>query len=232
MTLQIVYDRLMNANSLLVLCLSLWSTPASGEALNIDLGGGFSTPPASTYGAAAYQPGFWNPVNLVKNDLVDINGNSTPVRYASEANGGFLLDIQGATPDDKLLMDSALSVQSTRSAATFSNLQPGLYDLYIYCWAGNLLGPKDVTIRAFTGAGQVVGGVRYGEQWPGQQVLGETYDKLRVEVTPGDGQYIDIAIQAFGDFNVINGVQLVPIPAPATLTLAPAALLACRRRRR
>ncbi|MBL8964828.1 MAG: hypothetical protein JNK70_12240 [Phycisphaerae bacterium] len=226
------YNHEMLNHSSFVIMIAICSASGLAQTFNVDSGGGMSTPPTTDYGAAADQPGVWNSVVFEQNNLLNTAGQATTVRYATSSNSVILLGIDGAAPNDKLLMDSAMPVDPSDAAAVFSNLQPGLYDLYIYCWAGNLLGPKDVTIRAFTGAGQVVGGVRYGEQWPGQQVLGETYDKLRVEVTPGDGQYIDIAIQAPGDFNVINGVQLVPVPAPGALALAPAALLAGRRRRR
>jgi hypothetical protein len=207
------------------------SLHVKAQGFNVDAGGNFSTPPPDSYGCEAHQAGFWNPASA-ETILRDLAGVSTQVLFGSSYNGGFDLEIEGATLEDKLLMDSVLAVQVTSNAATFLNLQPGLYDLYIYCWAGNLLGPKDVTIRVFTGAGQVVGGVQYGEQWPGQQVLGETYDKLRVEVTPADGQYIDVFIQAPGDFNVINGIQLVPVPAPAGLLIPAAGALVTLRRRR
>lgn len=215
----------------LILLIAASSTVCSAQAFNVDAGGFFSTSPPDTYGAAAAQAGLWN-TRSSGGLLSDLSGAATSVTFSVSNNGGFLLDIPGATPDDKLLMDSALAVQPLSDAANFSNLKPGLYDLYIYCWAGNLLGSKDVTIRAFTGAGEVVGGVQYSEQWPGQHVLGETYEKLRVEVTPGDDQYIVVFIQAPGDFNVINGIQLVPVPTPASMTLPVIGALVGTRRRR
>lgn len=113
-------------------------------------------------------------------------------------------------------------------------LSPGIYDSYVYCWAGNVLGPEDVTIKAFTGAGQVIGGVSYKATWPGRQLLGETYDRFRVEVVRGNGNWISFQLEFFGDFNVINGIQLVlvlvPAPASSTIAVTVAALLVRRRR--
>jgi hypothetical protein len=215
---------------LLTLVIAATSTLCSAQAFNIDHAGSPSTLPASDYGAAADQTGFWNAAGNALTNLVDVHGQPTGVQLAS-GGGGIDLAIDGATENDKLLMDSAMAVSTSSNATTFFNLRPGLYDVYVYCWAGNLLGPKDVTIRAFTGAGQVVGGVKYDEVWPGGHIRGITYDRLRVEVTPGDNEYLDIFIQAPGDFNVINGIQLVPVPAPGTVALLPAAPLACRRRR-
>lgn len=63
-------------------------------------------------------------------------------------------------------------------------------------------------------------------------MLGETYDLLRVEVVPGGNQYLSIFIQAPGDFNVINGIQLVPVPAPGWAMITPLAALVVHRRRR
>lgn len=201
------------------------------QAFNIDAGGNFAEPPASGYGAAAQQLGYWNGITTF-GPVRDLFGSLTSVLFGTAEDGVFLTNIAGASADDQRLMGSMVGVQPADPAAVFINLEPGLYNVYVYCWAGNLLGPKDVTIRAFTDAGQVVGGVSYGDAWPGGHVLGETYDLLRVEVVPGGNQYLSIFIQAPGDFNVINGIQLVLVPAPGWAMITPLAALVVHRRRR
>jgi hypothetical protein len=215
----------------LTLFIAASSTWCCAQAFNVDAGGNSSTLPPAEYGASASQSGFWNSIGS-SSYLSGLDGSSTGVLCGSGYGGALNLEIEGDLGDDKLLMDSALAGSPLANAATFLFLQPCLYDVYVYCWAGNLLGPKDVTIRAFTGAGQVVGGVSYVAAWPGGQILGETYDRLRVEVTAGNNEYLDIFIQAPGDFNVINGIQLVPVPAPASMALPVIGAMVVPRRRR
>jgi hypothetical protein len=84
--------------------------------------------------------------------LKDLGGSPAGVLYASGFGGARDLNIEGALGDDKIMMDCALSGSPATNAVTFLFLEPGLYDVYVYCWAGSLLGRTDYSILAFTGA--------------------------------------------------------------------------------
>ncbi len=90
---------------------------------------------------------------------------------------------------------------------------------------------SDRTFFLDNGATSMQSSVTYGSSWPGGHVQGETYTRMRIEVLPEFEGFS--AIFGFsGDFNVVNGVQIVPVPAPASALPALAATLMLARRRR
>jgi hypothetical protein len=196
------------------------------QAFNLDFGGTPLTTPATSYGAASDQTGFWE----YGSQLRDISGVLT---NATMSLGGstFSIDAPGASGGDEALMESCFAFGASSAFISLFNVTPGTYDCYIYSWAGALLGPKTVDFRIDNGEANAYGSVNYGSTWPGGHVEGETYTRIRVEVLP---QYRVIAVNFgfSGDFNVVNGMQIVPVPAPASALPLLALPLALARRRR
>lgn len=194
---------------------------AHGQAFNIDCGGVFGVPPSDAYGAGAGQSGYWNPTTNIANGMRDIHGTATDASFAS-GGGVTLFDIAGATGDDERLMESLIQVQATDPTGIFG-LRAGLYDVYVYSWLPRDEGTRTVHIAAFNGDGttNVVAEITYGGPWPGQQVEGETFARLTIDVIDGRN-FIGLGISGgFGKelTNALNGIQIVPIPAPGSAAL-------------
>lgn len=216
------------------LCLALpilvMIAPALGQAFNIDCAGDLSTPPASSYGAGAGQPGYWNPAAVIAG-LRDLSGNPTPTQLGGVAGEG-IHDIPGATGDDEKLMESAFEM-FPNDRIVVSNLAPGRYDVFAYSWGGEIFGSRTVGFTLWNGVNTFGGSVSFGPQWPGNQIEGVTFARIPIEVLPGINAF-DIHIGGGGSktFNVLNAIQIVPVPAPGALLVAcSAGLLAIRRRR-
>jgi hypothetical protein len=96
-----------------------------------------------------------------------------------------------------------------------------------------LLGPQHVGFSVNNGQQTVTGGVTFGTVWPGGQVLGETYDRVRINILPDvAGFLMFMGPDSSKSFTVLNGLQLVPIPAPGSAALCVAfGAFALRRRR-
>ncbi len=78
--------------------------------------------------------------------------------------------------------------------------------------------------------------IDYGAVWPGQQVLGETYTTYDFAITAPNQTFMLVYFgQGVGEetkTSVINGLQIVQIPAPsATWSVLLGTLAAFRRRR-
>ena len=114
------------------------------------------------------------------------------------------------------------------------NLSEGKYRVYVYMWQGAITqsaGKARVNIAAGgTKPVDVVLTTNYSKDWPGQQVLGNTYTYADIELA-GTSTLFFLAA-APSDFCILQGFQLVPIPGPSSLAiLAPLGLAAIRRRR-
>ncbi len=205
---------------------------ASGQAFNVDFGANAASVPASSYGAGASQAGFWN-VGTDDFLLHDIHGNPTSAHFGFTGSGSTVISIPGASGGDKALMESSFIVSVANfNVLGFEGLAAREYDLYLYCWAGSALGRQTVNFLVDTGSGRFSQtSVSYGATWPGQQVDGETYAKIRVEVLEGQN-FIAVVTRHDGDFAYISGAQLVPVPAPgaALPLIGLGALLTARRR--
>lgn len=110
-------------------------------------------------------------------------------------------------------------------------LEPGWYDFYIYAWAGMSPGYTESIVTL-----GVLGDVHthFTSVWPGKHVEGETYGKLTIEVTEPNSN-IGMGLVPLGGeldpVSVINGLQIVQIPAPSALGISGIMLAAGRRRR-
>lgn len=208
------------------------ATSALGQAFNIDCGGNIGTPPISSYGAGAAQAGFWNSVGISA-ELRDLNDNVTPARLGLTGGGSELFEIIGASNGDEDLMESVFSITSGSNLLSLTNLAAGPYDRYAYSWGGQIFGDRTVGFGVHNGVDTFGGSLTFGPVWPGQQVEGETYARIPVEVLEGRN-FLTLSIGGGGSktFNVLAGIQLVPIPAPGSVVvMMGAGVLAMRRRR-
>ena len=210
---------------------------AWASSLNIDfaVGGTFSAPPASTYGAAAGQPGVWN----------NIIGPTPPVPLANLAGGAsgatvqvnaFANNFQNPFSvvggDAELLSDYFYTVDGVPFSVNFTGLQNGPYAVFLYApnasnvpiGAGSINGVP----WAFTPGGLL--------QVPGL-VPGLHYTVVdNVFVTNGT-----MSILSNGGSQIVNyglsGVQLqlvptvTPMPEPTTMLLVGTGLAFAIRRR-
>lgn len=110
------------------------------------------------------------------------------------------------------------------------HLLPGAYDIYVYSWRGsNDQGTPGIVVSAPGGPYGL--SIASGQPWPGQQVLGVTYGVVRIDL--GANGTFGISGFAGGEGTApINGIQIVPVPAPGAAILGPLAGLAFTRRRR
>lgn len=214
------------------LCMGFWvvggvlaiNPAANGQAFNIDVAGNQATPPDSTYGAGASQPGFWNPAGL-STVLSDLSGNPTTAHFFGV--GGTIHTIPGATGNDKRLMETVFEMAPSDSL-TITSLTAGRYNLYAYRWAPT---PATAGFSVYNGATTVGGYVTSSPTWPGSQVEGVTFVRIPVEVIDGRN-YLRLSVGSGGDSDILAGIQLVPVPAPgAAVVLAGAGVIAIRRRR-
>lgn len=206
------------------------ATSVLGQAFNIDCGGHLGQPPSSTYGAGANQPGYWNAAGIPA-ELRDLQGNQTPARLDGNASAA-IHDIPHSSGDDERLMETFF-VTAASNSLLISNLVAGPYDLYAYSWGGQIFGDRTVGFGVHNGVDTFGGSLTFGPVWPGQQVEGETYARIPVEVLEGFN-FLQISVGGGGSktFNVLAGIQLVPIPAPGSVAVVMGAgVLAVRRRR-
>lgn len=206
----------------------LCASNVSAQAFNLDFGGNELTRPTSSYGAASGQTGFWDTSGL--GPFRDVAGTLTSVTMGT--NGSIdSHEIPGATGDDERFMESVLEFSPSFTTTAFSNVASGSYDLFIYSWMGSSAGPDSLTFTVRNGVSSKVAKINNTSVWPGQHVEGETYAHLQIEVL-SQFQFIGITFVFQSGFNGINGIQLIPVPAPATLSLFLAAPLAVGMRRR
>jgi hypothetical protein len=198
-------------NALLALCVA--SVPAAAQSFNIDLGTTFVIyTPANTYGAAANQPGTWNPITSTtgaSHALLDLNGAAAGVTMSHIGGfGDFAVGNPNWSGDDEALMEDAYDVANGSITFTFTGLQAGTYEVYSYALAPDF--PETYRTRvAITGAlepAQIVGGAWLGSP----HVLGVSYAKHTIVV--GQGQPLSVTFSnpgsPAGNLATANGLQL------------------------
>ncbi len=222
------------------------ASAASGQSFNIDMDTGATPPPipgdgapTAAFGAAANSPGTWNLMEGITQtsipNLLGLNGAATSVSFTrnTAAGGNFAFNNTGTTGDFELLLDDGhdLSAAAANPAVyTFSGLQPGPYRVYTYAVAPDFAG--DITVIAVTGASAPNPQTSGGLIPPNAFAQGITHTLHNVVVS-ANGQLVITADGATpADFGTVNGIQVVLVPEPASLSLlAVGGLLAVRRRR-
>lgn len=190
-----------------VLCAG--AATAQNFDFNLDCSGGFApTPlPATTYGAASGQTGFWMNLDAgapgLAQALVDISGNLTSATLTYSPGANFNFDNINTTGDDHALLDDT---QCTVGGTTwtFNGLQAGDYEVWSYAWAPDSpLGfITNVAVSGSPDAPQDVGGM----DWAGTYVLGGHY--AQHDVIVGSSGQLVVAYTITSSFATINGVQL------------------------
>jgi hypothetical protein len=204
--------------------LAVLSLGARGQSFNVDLDfGGASSPPsggpASTYGAAAGQPGFWNLVGSNVLGLTNTLGAPTGAALLIPGGGmGSTWQVAGVTGDfEKLIGD----YWSGQSAYTFTGLIPGKYRVYTYAYvSGNPVLLTTVSVSGSPDPQQSVGGASITA--PNTFTLGITHAIHDVVVSPTG----TIFIQVMGVTSSahVNGFQLVACPTGFAATLTQASI--------
>ena len=198
------------------LVLLLLTAAAQAQAINLDVGAPvpFGSP-SNAYGAASGQAGTWNNVSspsgaYMAAGLLDVSGAVTTVLASAVSTGNGLADFSFDNPltlgDDGALMDDLQDVGAGASETTWtwSGLQNGAYDVYVYCWA-----PDSPAFITLVDAPPPVGTIPVGPtDWPGAHIEGATYAKFCVDVT--SGTFSVRMTPSGGSFASVNGWQIVP----------------------
>jgi hypothetical protein len=224
---------------LAIACVGL-SALANTQSFNIDLDVSGGPPeaghgvPATSFGAAASQQGFWNAVGVTAagpEQLRDLAGELTGVTVTVTgfgSGGGSNLPIN--TGNYALLLNDYARI-SDRITYGFAGLAAGRYQ--IYCYAVDATGanrPVDVSVPgSITPNPQLVSGVMPGNSF----VLGVTHSVHELQLA-GNSFTLLARNHIQGPPNgSVNGFQIVAVPEPATVCFLGTACLTfvCRRRR-
>ncbi len=136
--------------------------------------------------------------------------------YFGGGGGATTITVPGAAGDDKKLMETVFNGFNGNNSLSISFLTPGKYDLYIYCWGGSILSPQTVNFDVWNGHTHSSGSVFFGSVWPGHQIEGQTYALIHADILPDFPGFSMVFAGTVGEFNVINGMQIVPVPGPAS----------------
>lgn len=213
----------MSSSRVFVALLAL-AGASSAQSFNLDVGANQTHPlPASTYGAAANQPGAWVGVPTTGQSAVsitDIGGANTGVTITPLGGfGDFAVNNPTWTGDDDLLMEDAADVGGIAQGApggsvtwTIQGLASGTYAVVTYALAPDF--PASYNTRVTVGGAnegpQIVGGA-----WSGSpHVLGVSYALHNVAIATGQTLTIvtDDPGTITGNLSTVNGFQLVHTP--------------------
>ena len=216
------------------------SAAANAELINLDFSaptGAASPAPASSYGAAAGQAGFWNNITAISASnlpLRDLAGNLTSVTLTMTP-GGFMFDASTFGPNgtstatgsnEEFLMDDVWDAPPGQ--ITIGNLAAGNYALYVY--GGS---PDSATTQMnfiVNSDSQFVGGLWENPfNGPEDYKLGITHALFNVNHAGGS---LVINVPDVPGFESVNGLQIAAVPEPASIGLIAATGLATLRRRR
>jgi hypothetical protein len=195
--------------------LGLCAVSVCAQSFNIDLNataGIGSGVPASTFGAAASQPGTWNGVAagaattpIALNDLANVATPATIQRSGAAALYQF--NNTNTTGDTELLMDDLDDPSPGPLTYTFAGLTPGKYRVYTYAWA-----PDSATFFTnvtVTGSPvQTVGGAMAALNTFTQGITHAVHDVVTSTGTFG----VTVQTAPAGGFSSINGFQIVRCP--------------------
>jgi hypothetical protein len=216
---------------------------AFGQSLNIDLGMPGSSAPSSHYGAAAGQAGFWNNVSgQFTVPLRDLNDQATSAIAVSYTNGQSTTTIPDASLDDNTLMSDYVLGAQNSGVVSLLGLSAGTYKIYLYAWdglPGHDPANNHIELRGIYGNTQAqhqfLTSTTFDGVWPGSHVQGETFATASFTLSEGDFFQIDLIPQGSGEdpyVGILQGFQLVMVPAPASAALLMGGALSAARRRR
>ena len=210
---------------LAVLLVILSSAPCTAHPFNgsFELDG---NAPASSFGAASGQTGYWNSLTFFSAVVRDLNGIDHGARLSITNNQGFGysggIDNNVATTGDiEYLMDDYFEIGAPPFFSPgydihISGLDPGTYDLFTYAWMGTWNPGQTTSVEVtspVTVPAQVVGGA-----WNGLSFTHLiTHAVHRVTIATGQDLVVHVAPAALA--GCVNGFQLVPAsPVPADET--------------
>lgn len=144
------------------------------------------------------------------------------------------MTISGADAEDFALMGDYLYNTGGRTLHLAG--LTGDYTFYLYGWAAPLDGPFGTGGTtpfkiAIPGGNTKQVTLDYFAPWPGMQVEGNSFVKVDVHI-PSSASFIIISVDPPGlGYSIIQGMQIVPIPAPPAAALLLGAGVLSRRRR-
>ncbi len=196
--------------------LALSAGQALGQNFNIDLNntsGNGAGVPASAYGGAAGQPGFWNSITSAvapTSTLKDLNGNNSSVTFTRDTVGTFngAHDV-GVSGDTAKLIEDYQSLPSFGTLTySFNNLSFGTYAVYTYAAMPNGGGnTSGVTVTNTSSAYQYVG----ANALSGSKLIpGTTHAIHVVQVNAGGSITVKVS-DSFSGTAHVGGFQLVRI---------------------
>lgn len=202
------------------LTLMLLANTAWAQSFNINLGPLGGPTPASSYGAAANQPGIWVTLPAFHNtttlNLADRTGTTTNVSVWQFGGTQLLASNDPLTSgDDDALMDE-YQITYTSNLETclfFNNLQNGQYDVWIYAMM-----PSQPSVLSYTSCDEEPGRPHrtVGGAWPGEHAHLVTYSYHRATVTTGLLRTHSGIVpgQPPAQGAAFNGIQLRRVPNP------------------
>lgn len=194
----------------------LFALPARSQSINVDFEPANPTfgQPATTYGAAAQSPGYWNPVSQSSvTNLVATNGAPSGVSLATSATLDFFSQTNwaGTAGNDQSLLDDYNYPDDTGISWTFGGLASGNYQVYAIVVSDNS-GRLRVTVDGSPDPAEYVHGGWNGSYLEGGAGMVNWFTNYtRHTKTVTDGQIkinINIA-DTIVDYVFVNGIQLV-----------------------
>ncbi len=188
---------------------------ADAQTINIDFGHA-SGLPANTFGAAAASPGHWNPiVQATTSHLLNVGGATTAVGVNVVADSFDGNSFVGTSEPAKLRGDNMFAFNGRHWSVTLSNLENGLYQVYLYAPTNTA-----VPTRPFTVNGTPVANLTGANSDSLNQ--GSDWTKVAVEVTGGT---LLVASSSTSGSGGLSGMQLVAqgsepvVPEPTSVLL-------------
>jgi hypothetical protein len=189
---------------------------AKAELLNIDFGRlNIFGAPSNTYGAASGQTGSWNEItaNGLTSNLVGLDGGATDVSLSlssGEPNGYNSPPSPMPTEGTALMNDYFYSNGGGSWSVNLSNLNNGVYDIYLYAPANDLVdtGPFSLNGTFYSSFP--------GNADPETFVRGVDYDIFRTTISNGTLSLQASNLPTFGGLAGMQVVEAVATPEPAT----------------
>ncbi len=193
--------------------LTLLAGQAMGQSFNVDLNnasGSGAGVPASSFGAAAGQPGFWNSVTsgtAATSTLGDLNGFVSTTTFTRDTGGTFKgADDVGVSGEAAKLIEDYQSLSGFGTLSySFNNLAFGTYAVYTYAALPNGGGnTSGVTVTNTSSKYQYVGANALSSS---KFIPGTTHSIHIVQVNAGGSVTIKVADSSSGTAHV-GGFQL------------------------